>query len=319
MTRFRCTSRGPGHGELQVDLWKQQQWCLLFALSPPTPSLSLCLSLPLSKMRTTAFVSSQLPLSLALCADESSDSCDSRGASQELVLHQRFLGNIGVKQLAYQDGCCILHYSSPQLFPGYMMRLGNRMQEDLGEDQLSPGPAPLPQDSSLISGHHVLEVCMLGSTIPTLGQLSSLTYSKCVWPANHTWHQWGLQNHPHLCFILLLVHLFILCLFSIYWAPVDSVWKSCLHLIPGRVCICIDFSAQLVSFTKSGFELESRCYSQPFLKAVSQVCWEGPTSLKKSYISWPRWAHPHGHSEDPEVSLHSPGLSSGKSEPLGCN
>ena len=152
----------------------------LFALSPPTPSLSLCLSLPLSKTRTTAFVSSQLLLSLALCADESSDSCDSRGASQELVLHQRFLGNIGVKQLASQNGCFILHYSSPQLFPGYMMRLGNRMPEDLGEDQLSPEPAPLPPDSSLISGQHVLEVCMLGSTIPTLGQLSSPPYSKCV-------------------------------------------------------------------------------------------------------------------------------------------
>lgn len=124
MPRFRCASRGPGHGDLQTDLWKQQQWCLLFALSPPTPSLSLCLSSPLSKMRTTAFVSSQLPPSLALCADESSNSCDSRGASRELVLHQRFLGNVGEKQLAFQNGCFILHYSSPQLFPGSMMRLG---------------------------------------------------------------------------------------------------------------------------------------------------------------------------------------------------
>ena len=160
----------------------------------------------------------------------------------------------------------------------------NKMPEDLGKDQLFPEPTPLPPDSSLIPGHHVLEVCMLGSTIPTLGPLSSPPYSKCVWPANHSWHQWGLQNHPHLCFILLLARLFILSLFSIYWAPVGTVWKSCLHLIPGRVCICTDFSVQLVSFTKSGFELESRCYSQPFLKAVSQVRREGPTSPKKSYI-----------------------------------
>lgn len=240
MPRLRCTSRGPGHGELQVDLWKQQQWCLLFALSAPIPrwaSASVYLSLKWGQPHV--FLPSSLhPLH---SADESSDSRDSRGASQELVLHQRFLGDIGEKQLAFQNSCFILHYSSPQLFPGYMMRLGNRMPEDLGEDQLSPEPTPLPPDSSLISGHHVLEVCMLGSTIPTLGQLSSPSHSKCVWPANHSWHQWELQNHPHLCFILLLAHVFILCLFSIYWAPVDSVWKSCLHLIPGRVCICIDF------------------------------------------------------------------------------
>ena len=143
-----------------------------------------------------------------------------------------------------------------------------RCQKTWGKTSCSQSPLLCPQTALCSPGHHVLEVCMLGSTIPTLGPLSSPPYSKCVWPANHSWHQWGLQNHPHLCFILLLAHLFILSLFSIYWAPVGSVWKSCLHLIPGRVCICIDFSVQLVSFTKSGFELESRCYSQPFLKAV---------------------------------------------------
>ena len=145
--------------------------------------------------------------------------------------------------------------------------------------------------------------------------LNALIQVKCLLPPTSTHpprRAWHISRRSHLS-------LFILSLFSIYWAPVGTVWKSCLHLIPGRVCICTDFSVQLVSFTKSGFELESRCYSQPFLKAVSQVRREGPTSPKKSYISWLRWAHPHGHSEDPEVSLHRPGLSPGKSEPLGCN
>ena len=132
----------------------------LSALSPPTPSLSLCLSLPLSKTRTTAFVSSQLPPSLALCADESSDNCDSRGASQELVLHQRFLGNVGVNSWLFKMAvsfCITLHPSSfqdPWWDWGERAAQNahggaNKMPEDLGKNQLFPEPTPLPPDSSL--------------------------------------------------------------------------------------------------------------------------------------------------------------------------
>ena len=92
----------------------------------------------------------------------------------------------------------------------------NKMPEDLGKDQRFPEPIPLPPDSSLISGHHVLPVFTLGSTIPTLGPRSSPLHSKCVCPANHSLHQQGLQNHPHLYLIHSLAHLFILCLFGIY-------------------------------------------------------------------------------------------------------
>lgn len=53
-----------------------------FCLPCHLPPLVEPASVHLSKMRTTAFVSSPTPPSLALCVDESSDSCDSRGASR---------------------------------------------------------------------------------------------------------------------------------------------------------------------------------------------------------------------------------------------
>lgn len=105
----------------------------------PVTSHSLVEPLPqfTSKMRTTAFVSSQLPLSLALCADESSDSCDSRGASQELVLHQWFLGNIGVKQLA---SCSKWLFHFALLFTPAL----SRIHDEIGEqDDRRPGGRPV--------------------------------------------------------------------------------------------------------------------------------------------------------------------------------
>ena len=113
------------------------------------------------------------------------------------------------------------------------------------------------------------------ATFPSPGPLSSPLCSTLAVPADCS-----LQNHAHFCSIHLVTHLLILYSFNVYWAPIGTIWKSCLHLLPERVCICINVSVQLVSFLKHGFGLESRCYSEPFLKAVSTVLRVGPTSPK---------------------------------------
>lgn len=153
---------------------------------------------------------------------------------------------------------------------------------------------------------------------PTPGPRPSSLHCKRVCSANCNLHPWGLQNCLHLCLIHSSTHLCILHLFSVYWVPVGATWKSCLHLLPGRVCVCIDFSVQLVSSPKSGFELESRCYNL-FWRLCLVFSGRGPLPQRSCTHPGPKHPFPCTSLEDPEASLHSPGLSPGNLEPLGFN